>query len=120
MLTGMARPSGRRDEILAAFIRSVAERGYERTNFGDIAAELGMSKGTIVHHFGTKDQLLRELQAGASCVGCPTHSDKQPGTFQTRLLDPLRFLPLPDTSSMPTRLTIATPFHWLWPTDATS
>ena len=60
----MARPSGRRDEILAAFIRSVAERGYERTNFADIAAELGMSKGTIVHHFGTKDQLLRELQEG--------------------------------------------------------
>jgi AcrR family transcriptional regulator len=58
----MARPGGRRDEILAAFVRSVAERGYERTNFGDIASELGMSKGTIVHHFGTKDQLLRELQ----------------------------------------------------------
>lgn len=58
----MAKPPGRRDEILAAFIRSVAERGYERTNFGDIAADLGMSKGTIVHHFGTKDQLLRELQ----------------------------------------------------------
>jgi AcrR family transcriptional regulator len=62
MLFGMARSSGRREEILDAFIRSVAERGYERTNFGDIAAELGMSKGTIVHHFGAKDQLLRELQ----------------------------------------------------------
>jgi AcrR family transcriptional regulator len=62
MLVGMARPSGRRDEIFAAFIRSVAERGYERTNFADIAAGLGMSKGTIVHHFGAKDQLLRELQ----------------------------------------------------------
>ena len=24
------------------------------------------------------------------------------------------------TSSMPTRLMIATPFHWLWPTEATS
>ena len=44
-----------------------------------------------------------ELQAGASCVGCPTHSDKQPGTFQTRLLDPLRFLPAPDTSAIPMR-----------------
>ncbi len=62
MLGGMVRPAGRREEILAAFIRSVAQRGYERTNFGDIATELGMSKGTIVHHFGTKDQLLRELQ----------------------------------------------------------
>ncbi|WP_020520157.1 TetR/AcrR family transcriptional regulator [Catelliglobosispora koreensis] len=54
--------AGRRDEILDAFVRSVARRGYERTNFADLASELGMSKGTIVHHFGTKDQLLRELQ----------------------------------------------------------
>lgn len=61
MLLPMTRP-GRREEILATFIRHVASRGYERTNFGDIAGELGMSKGTIVHHFGTKDQLLRELQ----------------------------------------------------------
>ncbi|WP_232011032.1 TetR/AcrR family transcriptional regulator [Mycobacterium shigaense] len=29
---------------------------------GDIADELGMSKGTIVHHFGTKAQMLRELE----------------------------------------------------------
>ncbi|WP_239645671.1 TetR/AcrR family transcriptional regulator [Mycobacterium sp. UM_CSW] len=45
-----------------AFVRYVAERGYDRTNIGDIADELGMSKGTIVHHFGTKAQMLRELE----------------------------------------------------------
>lgn len=39
----------------------VAERGYDGTNFGDLAAGLGMSKGTIVHHFGTKERLLTEL-----------------------------------------------------------
>jgi AcrR family transcriptional regulator len=50
----MPRPPGRRGEILDAFVRYVAERGYERTNIGDIADELGMSKGTIVHHFGTR------------------------------------------------------------------
>lgn len=58
----MPRPAGRRTEILDAFIRHVAERGYDRTNMGDIADELGMSKGTIVHHFGTKAQMLRELE----------------------------------------------------------
>lgn len=58
----MARTTGRRDEILETFIRHVAELGYERTNLGDIAKELGMSKGTIVHHFGTKAQMLRELE----------------------------------------------------------
>jgi len=44
-----------------------------------------------------------ELQTGATCVGCPTHSDKQPGTYETRLLDPLRFLPVPDTSTLVAR-----------------
>lgn len=58
----MPRSAGRRDEILEAFIRYVAERGYDKTNIGDIASELGMSKGTIVHHFGTKAQMLRELE----------------------------------------------------------
>ena len=58
----MPRSPGRRTEILDAFVRYVAERGYDRTNMGDIADELGMSKGTIVHHFGTKAQMLRELE----------------------------------------------------------
>lgn len=55
------RPS-RRDEILRVFARHVAEHGFERTNFGDVAGELGISKGTIVHHFGTKNAMLAELQ----------------------------------------------------------
>ncbi|KUI01987.1 TetR family transcriptional regulator [Mycobacterium sp. IS-3022] len=54
--------SGRRTEILDAFVRYVADRGYDRTNMGDIADELGISKGTIVHHFGTKAQMLRETE----------------------------------------------------------
>lgn len=53
---------GRRAEILATFTRHVAERGYDRANFGDVAAELGLSKGTIVHHVGTKDRMLAEVQ----------------------------------------------------------
>jgi TetR/AcrR family transcriptional regulator, cholesterol catabolism regulator len=58
------RRDSRRAEILAAFTRAVAERGYDGTNFGDLAVELGISKGTIVHHFGTKDAMLRELHEG--------------------------------------------------------
>jgi AcrR family transcriptional regulator len=58
------RRDSRRAEILDAFTRAVAERGYDGTNFADLAAELGISKGTIVHHFGTKDALLRELHEG--------------------------------------------------------
>ncbi len=60
-MPGHAR-GGRRTEILETFTRHVAERGYDRANFGDVASELGMSKGTIVHHFGTKDRMLAEVQ----------------------------------------------------------
>lgn len=56
------RAVGRRAEIFQTFVRHVAERGYDQANLGDVANELGMSKGTIVHHFGTKAQLLRELE----------------------------------------------------------
>ncbi len=58
---GLPRRDSRRAEILDAFTRAVADRGYDGTNFGDLATELGISKGTIVHHFGTKDRMLREL-----------------------------------------------------------
>lgn len=58
------RPPGRAAEILSTFTRYVAERGYDATNFSDIAGELGMSKGTIVHHFGTKDRMLAALHEG--------------------------------------------------------
>ncbi len=49
-----------RDEIRNAFTRRVAELGYDGTNFGAIADELGISKGTIVHHFGTKEKLFAD------------------------------------------------------------
>lgn len=60
-MPGKARAS-RRDDILAAFVRHVAERGYEQVSLADVAGELGMAQGTIVYHFGSKAQLLRELE----------------------------------------------------------
>ena len=54
------RLHGRRDLILECFVRHVAERGYDGTNLSDIANELAISKGTIVHHFTSKDRMLAE------------------------------------------------------------
>ncbi|HTK63759.1 MAG TPA: TetR/AcrR family transcriptional regulator [Pseudonocardia sp.] len=54
--------AGRRDDILATFVRHVADRGYQQVSLADIANELGMVQGTIVYHFGSKAQLLRELE----------------------------------------------------------
>jgi TetR/AcrR family transcriptional regulator, cholesterol catabolism regulator len=56
-----------RSRILDRFVASMADRGYSETAFGDIAGELGISKGTIVHHFKTKDALLAE--AGMAYIG---------------------------------------------------
>lgn len=55
------RSTGKADEILQAFTRNVAQFGYDGTNFSEIARELSISKGTIVHHYGTKDRLLAAL-----------------------------------------------------------
>ncbi len=49
---------GRSAEILDAFTRSVARDGYDGTSFSIIATELGISRGLIAHHFGTKEQLF--------------------------------------------------------------
>lgn len=53
--------AGRYNEILETFTRYIAELGYDGVNFGLVAKELGVSKGTIVHHFGTKDRILAAL-----------------------------------------------------------
>ena len=58
----MPRTTSRRAEILDTFIRQVAERGYDQTSLDDIANEIGMSKSTIIHHFGAKAQLMREVE----------------------------------------------------------
>ena len=52
-----------RDAILRVFAEQVAERGYADTSLGDVAARLGLSKGTIVHHFRSKEAMLGELHA---------------------------------------------------------
>lgn len=56
------RPS-RKGDILRCFADLVAERGYDAVSLRDIAAELEMSKGTILHHFGTKERLLEQLHS---------------------------------------------------------
>ncbi|ANY07567.1 TetR/AcrR family transcriptional regulator [Pseudonocardia sp. HH130630-07] len=58
----MARASSR-DAILLVFAEMVADRGYAETSIADVATALGLSKGTVVHHFGDKQSMLGELHA---------------------------------------------------------
>ncbi|MGW4356553.1 TetR/AcrR family transcriptional regulator [Nocardia sp. NPDC004582] len=52
---------GKSGAILDTFTRHVAEKGYDGTSFSDVARELGISQGLIVHHYGTKARLLEAL-----------------------------------------------------------
>jgi AcrR family transcriptional regulator len=53
----------RRGEILQCFTEMVAERGYDEVSIRDIAEALGISKGTILHHFGSKGALLEQIHS---------------------------------------------------------
>jgi TetR/AcrR family transcriptional regulator, cholesterol catabolism regulator len=57
------RRSNRKSDILECFAELVAERGYDGVSLRDIAERLEISKGTILHHFGSKDQMLERLHA---------------------------------------------------------
>jgi AcrR family transcriptional regulator len=52
------RPDDRPDELLEAALHIFAERGYANTKLEDIAAKVGVTKGTIYHYFATKEDLL--------------------------------------------------------------
>lgn len=52
------RPEERPTELLEAALYIFAERGYANTRLEDIAATVGVTKGTIYHYFATKEDLL--------------------------------------------------------------
>jgi len=52
------RPDDRPNELLEAALRIFAERGYANTRLEDVAASVGVTKGTIYHYFATKEELL--------------------------------------------------------------
>jgi AcrR family transcriptional regulator len=47
-----------RERILDVALASFGSRGYEAASLDALASELGLTKQTILHHFGTKDGLL--------------------------------------------------------------
>lgn len=49
-----------RQAIVDRFSELVAERGFEEASVSAVAASVGVSKGTVVHHFPAKDLILQE------------------------------------------------------------
>jgi TetR/AcrR family transcriptional regulator len=54
------RSEGKRTKIVDAAMRHFAEQGYHAARVGDIASALGIAKGSIFQHFGSKDGLFFE------------------------------------------------------------
>lgn len=51
----------RRREILDAAVEIFGSKGFASGTLGDIAQQVGMTHAGILHHFGSKDQLLLEV-----------------------------------------------------------
>jgi AcrR family transcriptional regulator len=50
--------AGRSEEVYAAALRLFREKGYHATSMQDIAAAVGMYKGSLYHYIGGKEELL--------------------------------------------------------------
>src|ERR1700758_5728902 len=54
------RSEAKRARIVDTAMRHFAEQGYHAARVGDIAGGLGIAKGSIFQHFGSKDGLFVE------------------------------------------------------------
>jgi len=60
---GYAPGRERRARIIDSATELFGERGFASTSLKDIAARVGSSKSTLLHHFGSKDVLLADVLA---------------------------------------------------------
>src|SRR6516162_7595783 len=55
----------KRSLILSAAMNHFANHGYEAARVGDMASQLGIAKGSVFQHFGSKDGLFFEAYKSA-------------------------------------------------------
>src|ERR1700684_1207144 len=55
------RSDAKRSRIVEAAMLHFAEHGYHAARVGDIASGLGIAKGSVFQHFGSKDGLFFEV-----------------------------------------------------------
>lgn len=77
----------KREAVLLAAVRMFNERGFQATTFDDVAASLGVSKPTIYHYLGNKEDVLLEcLTRGINELkDAAAHASEVEGTGLDRL-----------------------------------
>ncbi len=86
-----------RTKLLDAVIADAGEHGIADTSLRQLAARIGTSHRMLIHHFGSKDELLvavvheverRQRDALADLAGTTTTPDELGWAFWERLADP--------------------------------
>jgi len=81
-------PKSRRNELVRQAARLFAEKGYHGTSTGDLAAAMGVQKGSLYAHIDSKSDLLWEVAdegARAFHAGLDEIPDGVPATEKIRL-----------------------------------
>ena len=85
-----AATDARRKRILAAAMALFAEHGYHGARMDDLAAALGIAKGSIFQHFGSKEKLFIQVYQAAVRT-FPRYLDVPEGVRQQGFFGVLRY-----------------------------
>jgi AcrR family transcriptional regulator len=84
------RSEAKRGRIVEVAIRHFAERGYSAARVEDIAAQLGIAKGSVFQHFKSKDGLFFEAYKKA-VQSFPKYMHAPPAVLENGFFDLLRY-----------------------------
>lgn len=88
---------GKKAKLFSAATKLFLEKGYQATSIADLAAEVGMLKGSLYYYIQTKDDLLCQVllealeSAEANLLGEVDRSEN-PDDIQTRIADHFAYL----------------------------
>lgn len=55
------KQASKRQQIIEAAARVIVQKGIEKTSLSDIAAEAGISKGSLYYYYASKDELIFDI-----------------------------------------------------------
>jgi AcrR family transcriptional regulator len=80
----------RREDVLRAALDVFSERGFHKASLAEIAARAGMTHAGVLHHFGSKEQLLIAVLAyrdGKEIEGIPARRPPEGAALLPHLVD---------------------------------